>query len=163
MGESKDERLARRKQERQDYLARQRENAANRALEEAAEKDAEVAQWLDDDLDNFVKGYWGVSLAEMSEISSATIDDVTSDDVDEAQRAIRQAQRQAKGGWFTRGNPEKAAKTLKRSKAVGKVAGAAKKKKDGCFGCAVFALLALTGVLGSAAWGAVELIAALGI
>jgi len=163
MGESKDERLARKKQERKDFLAEQREHAANRALEEASDKDPQVADWLDNDLDNFVKQNWGVSMAEMSKIENASIDGVTKDDVIEAQRVIRQARREAKGGWFLAGNPRKAAKRLKSSKAVNKVAGAAKKKKDGCFGCAVVALLMLTGAAGSAIWGAVELVVAFGI
>lgn len=102
----------------------------------------------------------GFELDEIEEYARKHADDLI--DATEAQRVIAQARRQAKGGWFTKGNSRKAVKTLKSSKAVRNAAEQAK-KKNGCFLFTALAGLALAGVAWVATWGAVELVSALGI
>jgi len=124
---------------------------------EAAQEDRDAK--MDDAFMREARGMFGVELTEIEEFARENADDLI--DAGEAQRVIQRARKQARGGWFTRPNKNKAARTLRGSKAVRDAAKQAKKKKDGCLGCAVVTVLTLAGSAGSVVWGAVELVAAL--
>lgn len=138
-----------------------------------AERDAAIQQRLDEQAaqenrdskmdDAFLReaqDMFGIELTEIEEYARDHADSLV--DGDKARRVIKEARRQAKGGWLSSPNPRKAARTLKGSKAVRDAAEQARKKK-GCFLFMVLAGLALAGVAWSATWGVVELVAAIGV
>jgi hypothetical protein len=156
MGESHDDRLARKKRERREYLRKQKEQ--DDALQEAIEKDPQLADYIDYDFERQIKQMTGVSMSDMRKVKPG--EGVSDADVDEAMEVIAKAKREAEGGVFRAKNPKKAKRTLENSKAVKKVSKKAKKDK----GCAVVALLMLTiggSAFGSLVWGAVEVVSAL--
>jgi hypothetical protein len=148
------EKLRARERAERDKQIQERLDAEARAEQAQRERDAK----MDDAFDREAYELLGIEIDEIEEFARRS--KTNRIDAVEAQRVIQQAKKQAKGGWFSRGNPRKALKTLKSSKAVRDAAKEAKKEK-GCFGCAVVALLTLTGVAGSVTWGVVELVAAL--
>jgi hypothetical protein len=165
MGSKDDRGKARRDLARiNDRKRAERDAAIQRRLDEAAAQEAAQRDRdgkMDDAFLREAHDIFGLGLDELVDFVNEDHGDLV--DGAEAKRVIREAKRQAKGGWLSKPNPRKAVKTLKGSKAVKKVAKAAKEKKDGCFGCAVVAVLILTGTAGSVVWGAVELVSALGV
>lgn len=133
MGESHDERLARRKRERAEFLKRQKEQ--DEALLEAIEKDPQLADYLDYDFERGIKQVTGVSMSDLSKVQPG--EGVSESDVDEAMRVIEQAKRAAEGGVFRAKNPRKAKRLLENSKAVQKIGKKAKKSK----GCVIAGLV----------------------
>ena len=159
MSESSKDRLARKKRERAEYLAKQKAQAEqDKALQEAIEKDPQLADYIDYDFERQIKQMTGVSMSDMRKVQPG--EGVSESDVDEAMRVIEQAKRAAEGGVFRAKNPKKAKRLLDNSSAVKKVGKKAKKSK----GCVIAALLMLTiggGTFGSLVWGAVEVVSAL--
>lgn len=148
------EKIRARERAERDKQIQDRLDEAAKAEEAQRERDAK----MDDAFDREAYELLGIEVDEIEEYAREHAGDLI--DAEEAQRVIQRAKKQAKGGWFTKSNPAKAVKTLKSSKAVRNAAEQAKKEK-GCFGCAVFAVLMLTGVTASVTWGVVELVAAL--
>lgn len=137
----------------------ERDEAIQQRLDEQAAQEERDSK-MDDAFLREARELFGVELEEIEEYARDHADDLI--DADEAKRVIKEARKQAKGGWLSSPNPRKAAKTLKGSKAVRDAAEQARKKK-GCFLFTVLAGLALAGVAWSATWGVVELVAAMGI
>lgn len=146
MGESHDERMARKKRERQEFLRQQRE--AEAAEQEALDR-YNAAE--DKELADFFQEHFGAELDELQK----DVHEILGGD-EGIERALGEIKRAAKKGKFG-----KAKRIARQNKARFKKA---KKEIDKKKGCAVIALLMLTvgsGVLGSAVWGAVELVSAL--
>lgn len=157
MGRKEDREAARRDLEKIKARERARRDAEiQRRLEDEAAQEERDAK-MDDAFMREARQVLGVELDEIEQFARDHADSVV--DSDEALRVIAQARKQAKGGWLSSPDPDKANKTLRKSKAVRDVAEQAKKKK----GCAVFAVLMLTGAAWSMTWGVAELVAALGI
>jgi hypothetical protein len=150
MGESHDERLARKKRERKEYLKRQEEQ--DKALEEAMAREPQLADYIDYDFERQIKQMTGVSMEEMRRVEAGG--NVSESDVDEAMRVIAEAKRAAEGGFLRSKNPKKAEKMIKNSKAVKKVGGAAKKGK----GCALVILAGSGATSIALVWAAVDLV-----
>jgi hypothetical protein len=163
MGESENARLNRKKLERQQYLRQKaREARAAKALEEAADADPQVADWLDYNMEQTIAGALGISYQEIqAELSRDVGEDVSAAEVAEAQRVIQAANRVAHGGIFRRGNKKKAAKMVTGSEAVKKVAASAKKRKS-CFPVLIGLLGLGAAIFGSAVYGATQVFEALG-
>lgn len=159
MGNKEDREAERRDLERVNARKRaERDAAILRGLEEEAAQEERQSK-LDDAFMREARDVFGVELEEIEQYARDHADELI--DGAEAHRVIQQARKQAKGGWLTRPNPRKAVKTLRGSKAVRDAA--EKSKKDGCFGCAVFAVLMLSGAAWAVTRGVVELVSALGV
>lgn len=142
MGESPEERRIRKRRERQDYLRRQEE--IDKHIADAIDNDPTGAfgREMDEAFEKEFKDLFGQSAYEYGvglDREMLKGQGVSESDVTEAQRVIKRAAQQAKGGFFSRGNKKKAMKTLKSSGAVKRVAKAHKKGK----GCVVVGLLVL--------------------
>jgi len=130
--------------------------AAEEALAEAADKDPAVAKWLDDDFDQGMTEIMGMSPTQLQRELNDALPGITSAEVREAQKAIRDAKAAAKGGWLSSPNPAKAEKILMSNRGIKEV-----RRKKGK-GCAVIAVLLLTiggSTVAAAIYGAVEIIA----
>jgi len=152
MGESHDERLARKKRERREYLKRQEEQ--DKALEEAQLREPQLADYLDWDFERQIKQMTGVSMDEMRKVEAGG--NVSERDIDEAQRVIAEAKRAAEGGIFRGKNPKKAEKMIASSRAVKKVGAKAKKSKGCVIAGLVFASSGATSI--AIVWAAVDLV-----
>lgn len=161
MGESPEERRIRKRRERREYLKRQEEIDRYIAEEIDRDKTGAFAREMDAAFDKEFQELFGQTPYEYGvELDKEMLkgQGVSERDIDEAQRVIKRAAQQAKGGWFSGKNPKKAAKTLKGSSAVKKVAKASKKGK----GCAVTLLALASGglvTLAALIYGAAEAVA----
>jgi hypothetical protein len=148
MGESNDERIARKKRERAEFL---RQKEQDDALEAAINNDPQLKDYLDWDFDRQIKQMTGVSISDVKKLKPG--EGVSEKDVAEAMEVIARAKKKAEGGWLSSGDPQAAQEMLDNSPALKKIA---KRSK----GCVVVALL----FLGSSAtavgtlWAAAEVI-----
>lgn len=143
------------KQDPDEVEKRLRREAAEEALAEAADKDPQLADWLDYDFEKGMKDVLGMSTSELRKNLEKAIPDITDADVNEAQKAIRDAKRAAKGGFFSGPNPKEAERILMSSRGIREVA---KKKSKGC---AIIALLMVGGSTATsvgAIWAAAEVL-----
>lgn len=147
------------KQDNEEVRKRLLREAAEEALREAAEKDPGVAQWLDDDLDKGFQEILGMTPGKLQEELGKAIPDITEKDIREAQKALADARKAAKGGFFSGPNPAEAERILMGVRGIREVRKA--KEDKSCF---LFALVLLSGgltTIAGLAYGAVEAIAAI--
>jgi hypothetical protein len=149
MGESNDERLARKKRERAEFL---KQKAQDDALEEAISKDPQLRDYLDWDFDRQIKQLTGISMSEMSKQKPG--EGVSQKDIDEAMEVIKRAKKKAEGGWLSSGDPEAAQKMLDSSSAVQKIG----KRNKSCFLAALVLLASGSVSVGGIIWAAAEVL-----
>lgn len=148
------------KQDPDEVEKRLRREAAEQALEEAAERDPGVAKWLDDDLERGFEEILGMNSKDLQKALSASIEGLTSAELDQALEDARRARKALEGGWFSKGDRKRAEKILMSN---GKIKELGKKRGEkSCF----IAGLLLVAFFGSAfagvIWGAVEIVSAVG-
>lgn len=147
MGESNDERIARKKRERAEFLAQQK---ADEELAKKLDNDPDFAKDFDD---SFVKGFTGFEDDLLKKIA----DDkgMSASERRDMERAAERARKAMRGGFLSAPKPEEAEKIIMSNRGLRE----ARKRQQGK-GCAVVALL----FLGSAAtavgtlWAATEVI-----
>jgi hypothetical protein len=147
MGESNDERIARKKRERAEFL---KQEAADAAMAAKLDKDPEFAKTVDD---VFVTGFRGLE----DDIIGKAAKELGFNDK-QIQKALEDAQRArkvAKGGFLTNADPEKAAKIVEDNLVLNRIV--QKKSK----GCAIVGLLFLGSsatAVGGIIWAAGEVL-----
>lgn len=132
--------------------------AAEEALAEAADAYPDVAKWLDDDFDKGFGEIIGMSPEKLREELRKAIPDVSERDIREAQQAIVDAKKAAKGGWLNKPNPLEAERILMGVRGIREVK--ARKEEKSCF---LALLLVVSGGLATAvglAYGAAQAVAA---
>src|SRR5688500_86301 len=134
MGESHDERMARKKRERAEFLKQEREDAE---LAKRLDNDPEFAKNFDE---SFVRGF---TSAEDELLDKFAKDKGYSKSETEAmKRTVKKARETAKGGFFTAPDPAEAERILMSNRGIREMRKAKK-------GCAVITVL-LLGIGGSA-------------
>lgn len=151
MGESNDDRIARKKRERQEYLKRQAE-------EEKA--DAELAARLDSDPE-FAEQFDDSFVRNLHKFDDEFLDKFARDkgfsksEAEAMKKAAHEAMKKLKGGFFSRADPAAAEAIVENNKGLR----ALKKAKKGCAVVGLLLLVIGSSSLAAAVYGAVEAIA----
>jgi hypothetical protein len=149
MSESNEDRLARKKRERAEYLKQEREDAA---LAKKLDSDPEFAKSFDE---SFVRGF---TSAEDELLDKFAKDKGYSRSETEAmKRTVARARKTAKGGFFTAPDPAEAEKILMSNRGIREM----RKSKKGCGVIAVLLLGIGGSAIGAALYGAAEIVSAL--
>lgn len=141
MGESNDERIARKKRERAEYLKQQK---ADEVIARKLDSDPEFAKNFDD---SFVIGFRGL---EDDVIGKAAKELGFSDkEIQKALDDAAKARKKAKGGFMTNADPEAANKLIRDNVVLNKVV---KQKGKGCAVVALLFLSSATVSIGGTVW-----------
>lgn len=133
--------------------------AAEEALAEAADNDAAVAKWLDDDFEKGFGDIIGMSTGKLRDQLDKAVPGISEQEVREAQRAIAEAKRALDGGWLSKPNPKEAERILMGVRGIREL-----KKSKSEKSCFIAALLLLTGsgaTVCGLIYGATEVVSAL--
>jgi hypothetical protein len=151
MSESNEDRLARKKRERAEYLKQEREDAA---LAKKLDSDPEFAKSFDE---SFVRGF---TSAEDELLDKFAKDKGYSRSETEAmKRTVARARKTAKGGFFTAPDPAEAEKILMSNRGIREMR---KSKEDkSCFIAGLLMLAFFGSTISAALYGAAEIVSAL--
>lgn len=148
MGESHDERMARKKRERAEYLKQEKEDAE---LAARLDSDPEFAEQFDASFERQLK-----AMDEEFLDSWAKQKGYSESETKAMKKAARRAQDAMRGGWLSSADPAEAARIVENNPGLR----ALKKSKEDK-SCFLFALVILAGSGATSAaliWGAVEMI-----
>lgn len=155
MGESNEERLARKKRERAEYLRQEREQER---------EDAELAKKLDSDPE-FAKDFDASFVRGFTSIEDELLDRFAKDkgysasETAAMKRAVERAKKTARGGFFTAPNPEEAEKILMSNRGIREMR---KSKEDkSCFIAGLLMVAFFGSAIAATLYGAAEALAAL--
>jgi hypothetical protein len=148
MGESHDERMARKKRERAEYLKQQK---ADKDLAKRLDSDPEFAEQFDDSFERNLEKFDDEFLRHFAKNKG-----YSKSETEAMIKAAERAKKAMSGGWFGSKDPVKAASIVEGNKALRAMK--KEKKKKSCF-LAALVILAGSGAMSAAMiWGAVELI-----
>jgi hypothetical protein len=148
------ERRAREKREKQERinLVNEQERKARRKAQEDAQMEAVINAMDNEELGDYFKSEHGIDIMELRyEMDEQLKTGADDNDIKQGLKAIDDAQKAAKGGLFSSGDPKKAKRIIDKNKKVIRKAHE-KTKKKGCLG----AFLVLTGVGGGILYGLYE-------
>lgn len=152
MGESNNERLARKKRERAEYLKRQAEQEkADAELAARLDSDPEFAEQFDD---SFVRNLHKFDDEFLDKF--ARDKGFSTSEAEAMKKAAHEAMKKLKGGFFSRADPAAAEAIVNNNKGLR----ALKKKKKGCAVIAVLLLGIGGSAISAAVYGAAEALAA---
>lgn len=129
------ERRAREKREKQERinLVNEQERKRRQKAQDEAQQEALLNAMDDEELEDYFKSEHGIDIMElryeMDEQLKAGVDDY---DIKQGLKAIEDAQKAAKGGWFSSGNSRKAKRIIDKNKRVINRAHEKTKKKSWC-------------------------------
>lgn len=151
MGESNDERIARKKRERQEYLKQQAaQEKADAELAARLDSDPEFAEQFDDSFERNLKKFDDEFLRSFAKDKGYSKSETQAmlDAAERAKKAMR-------GGWFSERDPVKAEKIIMSNRGMREL----KKAKKGK-GCAVVGLLFLGSIVTAIGtlWAAAEVV-----
>jgi hypothetical protein len=149
------ERRAREKREKQERinLVNEQERKRRQKAQDEAQQEALLNAMDDEELEDYFKSEHGIDIMElryeMDEQLKAGVDDY---DIKQGLKAIEDAQKAAKGGWFSSGNSRKAKRIIDKNKKVIQKAHEQVKKKSWCG----LIFLGMVGVGGGILYGLYE-------